>query len=237
VTGIAAGVAAGFKLAGSVFDVVDPVRKVRQDAAAATTRVKAVVASPTHQGLPVRLADPYSIGVLASAAAEEQRRQPGADRPPYIERSVDTALRQAIAALGTSGGVVVVKGPVKAGKSRTLWEALAATPATRDRHLYAIRQPYGRDQDGGTSPFATILEQDLDLNGPSTVIWVDDAHAHFEYGLTWTRLQQLLARYPGVIVAMTVHTNLLDVSAWTAARKLLRRRHPILRRRIGVRPR
>jgi hypothetical protein len=147
---------------------------------------------------------------LESAAAEEHR-QPGATRPPYVSRSIDATLRQAITSLGTTGGAVVVQGRPKAGKSRTLFEALAATPTTRDRALYAIRPPDGRTMEGADRPIAAFLDAGPHLDGPNTVIWVDDAHEHFEYGLTLARLQRLLDRYPGVIMAMTVHAHRLDV--------------------------
>ena len=163
----------------------------------------------THGGVPVRLADPFSIGVLESAAADEYRRTTTA-RAPYIGRSIDRKLRSAIAALGAGGGIIVVTGRPKAGKSRTMWEALAATPATRDRTLYALRPPDGRAVEGADSPFTTFLDADPHLDGSRTVIWVDDAHEHFEYGLTMARLSGLLDRHPGLIVAMTVHTHRLD---------------------------
>jgi hypothetical protein len=103
--------------------------------------------------------------VLPSAAADE-RRSPDAPRPPYIRSVIDDELARSIAAAGAGGGVVVVAGQPEAGKSRTLFEALAASSVTRDRTLSALRPP---DETAGAvtaRPIDTLLDTPLDLDGP-----------------------------------------------------------------------
>jgi hypothetical protein len=207
--GAAAGIGAGTAVAKRIFsEVMDPLR------AAAAARAEAdhdlaVVLYHRAGVSPLQNADPYSIGVLHSAAADEQQK-PNASRPPYFERAIDKTLRRDLAVIGARGGVVVVAGHPKAGKSRTLFEALATSPATRDRTLYALRPPDKTEGVTTTRAFDTLLNTPMDIDGPNSVLWVDDAQAHFPYGLTLARLEELLERYRGVIVAMTVHTDQLQ---------------------------
>jgi hypothetical protein len=42
------------------------------------------------------------------------------------------------------------------------------------------------------------------------VLWIDDAHEHFSYGLTLARLNKLRECHKGLMVAMTVHTERLQ---------------------------
>jgi TPR repeat protein len=194
-------------LDGVIAQVVDPVRGWYDDRNARRDQALAVL----HESTPAVLAqvDAYKIGVFASMAAEEYR-DPTEPRPPYVRRIIDDRLHGAIEGLAAAdGGVVVVKGHPKAGKSRTLWEALAAVEATRTRTLYALRPPDGRNTQT-TRPLETFVAANLKLDGHQAVVWIDDAHEHFEYGLTVELLHKLAARYPGLIVAMTVHTHSLD---------------------------
>jgi hypothetical protein len=211
--GTAGGIVVGTAIGNKFFsEVVDPIVTVTAAGAEGDRRLAAVL----HNRAGVRPlwdADPYAIGVWRSATADEHR-DPSARRPPYIERPIDEALLGSLAAAGAGG--VVVAGQPKAGKSRTLFEALAASPTTRDRTLYALRPPDERVADVTTRPFDTLLDTPMDLDGPGSVLWIDDAHEHFAYGLTLDRLHELLERYRGVIVAMTVHAHQLQPAPHTS---------------------
>jgi hypothetical protein len=108
--------------------------------------------------------------------------------------------------MAETGGLVVVRGDPKSGKSRTLWEALASKAGSR--LVYGLQTPVGK---GHTlTPVRTFVADTHMLDGARSIIWIDDAHDHFGYGLTAGVLtRDLLARHPGVIVAMTVHTHRL----------------------------
>jgi hypothetical protein len=98
--------------------VVDPARRWSDDRRGRRRQALTVL----HEGTPAILTrvNPYMIGVFESPAAEPYRAAAAA-RPPYIGRSIDGPLRGAIAGLAAGdGGLVVVKGHPKAGKSRTL---------------------------------------------------------------------------------------------------------------------
>jgi hypothetical protein len=209
IVGIAAGAAAGTRVADKILtDVVDPVRAAVAARAAVDERLALVI----HGGAglsPLRDVDPYSIGVWRSAAAEEQRDK-AVTRPPYVPRSIDGALADRLATIGPEGGVVVVSGHPKAGKSRTLFEALARSPVTQDRTLYALRTPNTTAGAATTRPFDALIDTRTDIDGPTSVLWMDDAHEHFSYGLTLARLTKLRERHERLIVAMTIHTERLQ---------------------------
>lgn len=78
---------------------------------------------------PVERVDPTAIGVERAA----QTVLPGGERPVYLPRDRDAELRAGIGAAlaGTGRWLVVVAGPSKVGKSRTLFEAVGATPDLR----------------------------------------------------------------------------------------------------------
>jgi hypothetical protein len=207
--GAAGGLLAGTTIANKFFtDVVDPIRAV----VAARADVDEHLALVLHTGAgltPLRSVDPYAIGVWRSAAAEEHRD--GAERrPPYFTRSIDGELAERLTTIGSDGGVVVVSGHPKAGKSRTLFEGLARSPTTQDRTLYALRTPDTTAGATTTRPFDTLLDTPAEIDGPTSVLWIDDAHEHFSYGLTLARLNKLRERHKGLIVAMTVHTERLQ---------------------------
>jgi hypothetical protein len=76
---------------------------------------------------PITNVDPTEIGVERAA----QTILPGGERPSYLPRTQDHALRAAIteALAGRGRWLIVVVGQSKVGKSRTLFEALHATAA------------------------------------------------------------------------------------------------------------
>jgi tetratricopeptide (TPR) repeat protein len=181
--------------------VVAPLRARRAEVAEANQQFRAVL--DAYPAPIISQANPYEMGVLESPAAEGFG---AGDRPPYVERAVDKVLRPAIAAMADKGGLVVVRGVPLSGKSRTLWEALVDQVGSRV--VYGVREPIG---EGPTvRPVSTFVENAAGIDGARSIIWIDDVHDHFGYGLDETVLtRDLLGRYPGVIVAMTVHTHRL----------------------------
>jgi TPR repeat protein len=150
---------------------------------------------------PISQADPYEMGVFKSDAAEQASK---GERPPYVERTIDKVLRPAITSMAKTGGLVVVRGDPKSGKSRTLWEALADQAGSR--LVYGLRPSAGK-----LTPVETFVADTEEIDGQRSIIWIDDAHEHFgDGGLTNGILtRDLLGRHPGVIVAITVHTHRL----------------------------
>jgi hypothetical protein len=71
---------------------------------------------------PISEIDPTLIGVDKAA----QQVLPGGAIPAYVECAIDAKLRGALEAVVHAEGpwLVVVSGPLKVGKSRTLFEAL-----------------------------------------------------------------------------------------------------------------
>lgn len=88
--------------------------------------------------LPLADVDPFEIGVFRSHIAEESARNQGA--PEYVGRTLDDALHAAFNehALTLSRRLVVLRGDPKAGKSRTLWEAVCQL---NGRRLVAVKTP------------------------------------------------------------------------------------------------
>jgi hypothetical protein len=172
-----------------------------------------------YRGTPelIRNIDPYKVGVFRSAEADTYAL--AGKRAPYVVRSIDEQLRGRIGELAThEGGLLVVCGDPKSGKSRTLWEALGDKVPSRT--LFALHTPFGT-KPPTSEPFPTLLAARSAINGRQTVIWIDDAHEHFTRGLTYRGLEQLLSRYPGVIVAITVHRQPLELQKPTESGQLI----------------
>jgi TPR repeat protein len=196
-------------LAALLGQVIDPIRghraeivEAKQLQAQAAERFRAVLYDDPAT---INQANLYEMGVFRSDAAE--RFSMGL-RPPYVERSIDKVLRPTIAAMAHSGGLVVVRGAPKSGKSRTLWEALSYEVGSRI--VYGVRPPIGTGH--RRRPITTFLDNVDTIESGRSIIWIDDAHEHFGYGLDDDTVltRDLLGRFPGVIVAMTVHTHRLE---------------------------
>ncbi len=169
---------------------------------------------------PLGEVDPFSIGVFSSAladAAQQDRtasEHEGTTIPPYVPRGVDEGLRHALeeSSLARAGRLVVLRGDPKSGKSRTLWEAVRVLPG---RRLLAVIQPdpAAGKKDPAYAPLATLAGLDRPVSrsrGRDLVIWVDDAQAHLQRGLTRDTLRRLAALYPGAIIALTIHSSELN---------------------------
>jgi tetratricopeptide (TPR) repeat protein len=135
--------------------------------------------------------DPTMIGV---DAATPTPFSPG-PVPTYIDRNIDTDLRAAVAdgLHGRGQWLVVVLGPSKVGKSRTLFEALRVFD---DLQLVA---PVNGDA------LRALLSpgQDLRLGKKQVVLWLDDLEPFLNQGVTLQTLRQWHGGQVGRIVAAT----------------------------------
>lgn len=172
-------------------------------------RLEAILRVPI---VPVEDVDPFQIGVFRSVLAERESSDQTA--PPYIRRRrVDDSLKRAFAesSLRQTRRLVVLRGDPKAGKTRTLWEAVKKLEG---RKLLALAPPaqVGEDEPA-YAPLSTLLGLERpvsDGKGRDLVVWIDDAQNHLQRGLTRDNLRRLEERYPEVAVAMTIHGYVLD---------------------------
>ncbi len=176
--------------------------------------------------LPLAKVDPFEIGVFPSEIAEESARHKGA--PEYVKRRLDGELEKAFEqpTLDRSGRLVVLRGDPKAGKSRTLWEAVRQCEG---RRLVALRAPDPAVEASrpAAEPLSTLLSLERALSkvhGRDLVFWIDDAHDHLDKGLTRDNLRRLVERYPQAIIAATIHSARLD-----AIRDFDRELHKLMR--------
>lgn len=130
--------------------------------------------------------------------------------PPYVPRTLDNALRTRIqdAAGSRSGGLVVVVGPPKAGKTRCVLEALRATvPHRRLWQLNAV--------DGALDAAVAAVASDGGRRGPfeadEVVVLLDDLQRHNFHtasGVNDKTLGRAVAA--GLLVVATLHQETLD---------------------------
>ena len=129
--------------------------------------------------------------------------------PPYVPRSADRLLNdrlQTLAAAG-EGGVVVVVGPPKAGKTRALLEALCRTmPSRRLWQLNAV--------DGALDAVAAAVAADGGRQGPyapeDVVVLIDDLQRHNFHtaaGMNDRTLKRAIGS--GLVVVATLHDDVL----------------------------
>lgn len=122
----------------------------------------------------------------------------GAELPTYVPRTVDDSLREAIEQ-GLAGGrwFVVVHGPSKVGKSRTLFQALTDCELADELELVA---PANAD---ALRSLVTPGEE-LPRRAKNVVLWLDDLEPFFIDGITWQTLEEWHRRSaPGAIVVAT----------------------------------
>ena len=174
---------------------------------------------------PLSEIDPFSIGIFRSELAWRAWRD-GAGLPvsrdavpPYVPRRVDAALRGAVAEphIASAHRLVVLRGDPESGKSRSLWEAIRELP---ERRLVAVSQPdAGTDpSDPRCKPLKTLAELDPPVSssqGRDLVIWVENTHLHLGKGLDKATLRELEYRYPRAVIAMTIHSHVLEPVRYT----------------------
>ena len=114
--------------------------RARSDAERARlNRLKTTVPGTSGRVPLVRELSAYSLG-----ADPEAMPPPGsATTWEYLPRDCDSELRRALAAAQKHDGpkMIVLRGPSKAGKSRTLFEAVAGTKSLRGAPVVARRTP------------------------------------------------------------------------------------------------
>lgn len=143
---------------------------------------------------PVSEIDPTSIGIDRA----EQTILGGGAVPRYQPRLADDALRGAVAgALNGSGPwIVIVNGPSKVGKSRSLFEALLECSRATALELVAPVD---------AAALKTLLRPGLGPQSGSvaSVLWLDDLEPFLNAGATWQTLREWHAGAPSRIVAAT----------------------------------
>jgi tetratricopeptide (TPR) repeat protein len=133
--------------------------------------------------------DPHDIGVSRSKYSDHP------DNAPYVPRHPQDAQLDAALA---GARFVLLAGRSKAGKSRTLYEALRRTlPGAR----LVVPRP--------DSPDHRVLDDLSRLNLPTgqdpTVLWLDDLHRYLQPGgLDLQILDRLARRQPAVTVVATI---------------------------------
>jgi tetratricopeptide (TPR) repeat protein len=130
--------------------------------------------------------DPTTIGVDRAA----QTVLAGGELPVYLPRVQDGELRRCIAhALGGAGRwLVVVVGPSKVGKSRTLFEALRAAANAPSRVAAGLQVLAPAD---GDALRALLLPgQAPRIRRGPVVLWLDDLEPFLNQGVTWQTLRE-----------------------------------------------
>lgn len=172
------------------------------------------------------------------------------DQPTlYVERTADALLDERLrAALATyqvdsitgmlpssgSGGsrqqvrhdwrtrIVVVAGPPKSGKTRSVLEALIRHGLAQSRVL-VVRPPTGHGSGPEIQPLVRLASAQmssvgvLDLRDRPLVVLVDDLHVHLRRGVNWTEAAPAIVDRPGCVVLVAIlHDDVLHLSAETA---------------------
>lgn len=196
---LAAVVAALGTLSASVIPVVvkrlETKRGARQERSRALSRLLACPLAPLES------VDPYHwLGVTLSRIAEEHRG--GGGRPPYVEREgADTRLREA---LSREEPLVLVTGPSKSGKSRTMFEAALAvwphqTVAVPDKPR------------GNPHLLSELLDLVSELGREAALLWLDDLDDYLRAGaLDVRRLRRWRDEHPHLIVLATMRDSALE---------------------------
>ncbi|MEV0537804.1 helix-turn-helix domain-containing protein [Kitasatospora sp. NPDC050463] len=128
--------------------------------------VQAAAARP--YGCAVGEADPLALGVREAFVLPRGGRALPA-LVPYVRRQHDQAIEAVVGrAVAGRSGMVIVRGPQAAGKTRSCWEALRGIPA--GWRLWHPADPF----DG------TQVVQGLAQAGPRTVVWLDRVERYLD---------------------------------------------------------
>jgi tetratricopeptide (TPR) repeat protein/methylmalonyl-CoA mutase cobalamin-binding subunit len=125
--------------------------------------------------------DPHDLGVEPAA----QQVLKGGESPEYVPRGVDDTLREAIDRAVDNAGrwIVVVSGPSKAGKTRTLVEALLHC---KHSDQVALVAPHSAES------LRSLIALPLPKpgGGLKPVLWLDDLEPFVAAGVTLETLRQ-----------------------------------------------
>lgn len=137
--------------------------------------------------------DPYDIGVCRSKYSGPDREGPA--RAPYVRRSPQD---ERLAGLLASRGFVLLAGRSKAGKSRTLYEALL-------RAVPDARLVVPRPGDPARRTLDDLSRLNLPTGSDRVVLWLDDLHRYLHPGgLDLQILDRLAGREPAVTIVATI---------------------------------
>jgi hypothetical protein len=125
------------------------------------------------------------------------------DQLQYVPRAVDACLRQHLvrARDGTGPTLVCINGPSKAGKSRTMFEAVRAELADA-----ALVVPARTRENLQTVLDADVLQKAASENNGLVVLWLDDLEGFVRLGndgLNGQSLNKLEQQLPALVVAAT----------------------------------
>lgn len=160
---------------------------------------------------PIGGIDPTLIGIDPA----EQTILPGGAVPRYEPRSADNELRSAVvcALNGNGPWIVIVNGPSKVGKSRSLFEALLDCARTTPLDLVApVDAP----------ALKALLAPGVGYPRASrpAVLWLDDLEPFLNSGATWQTLRAWHSGAPSRIVAATYGGKGSDQIAGSSTRGL-----------------
>ncbi|MEW2125590.1 tetratricopeptide repeat protein [Streptomyces sp. NPDC007259] len=137
--------------------------------------------------------DPYDIGVCRSKYSDPGRG--GTDRAPYVRRSPQD---DRLAELLTGHRFVLLAGRSKAGKSRTLYEALV-------RAMPDARLVVPRPGDSARRTLDDLSRLTLPTGSDRVVLWLDDLHRYLHPGgLDLQILDRLARSRPAVTIVATI---------------------------------
>jgi hypothetical protein len=125
------------------------------------------------------------------------------DQLRYIARGVDTRVRAHLARAheGTGPTLVCLFGPSKAGKSRTMFEAVRAELPNA-----AVVAPDRTRENLQTVIEHGVLEEADEGRGRSIVLWLDDLEGYVRMaaaGLSAADVRALKSSFPGLVIATT----------------------------------
>lgn len=142
--------------------------------------------------------DPTAVGVDPAA----QSLLDGGEVPCYLPRDVDARLREAIlaAVAGEGPWLVVLTGPSKVGKSRTLLHALVSClrGVGGDR---AAKLVMVAPADGDAVHALLRPGEGPDLRGGHPVLWLDDLEPFVAQEVSWQTLREWHERFGAVVLA------------------------------------
>ncbi|MEZ5381377.1 MAG: hypothetical protein R2754_06210 [Microthrixaceae bacterium] len=138
---------------------------------------------------------PTDIGVDPAA----QSILPGGRRPEYVERMKDAELSSALREAVSGGGprIVVVRGPSKVGKSRSLFEALRRSVG--DGWSPLLVAPV----DGAAVTAVLTPGEEPTVDADQAVLWLDDLEPFLNSGVSWRTLNEWNAVADGRVVVAT----------------------------------
>ncbi|MGW1126768.1 tetratricopeptide repeat protein [Streptomyces sp. NPDC002526] len=159
-------------------------------------RLEALLWTPLTEdgGIPrVAEVDPYDIGVCRSKYSDPDRG--GSARAPYVRRRPQD---DRLAELLTDRRFVLLAGRSKAGKSRTLYEALV-------RAMPDARLLVPRPGDSARRTLDDLSRLGLPTGSDPVVLWLDDLHRYLHPGgLDLQILDRLARRRPAVTIVATI---------------------------------